>query len=149
MQMPSLTYTPSDNQSYQSYQPFAYNPQATTTILAFSSFEAPMPFSRETSATSFPAVERRSSLKVEDFNTEWKLQVMEPRGSSSNFQVMDGFQLEDLLAFAQFADLKTRETKDLLGQLREAISRWTEFCDQAGVGQTQREQVRAAFRTIG
>jgi len=102
MPMPSRTYTPSANQSYQ---PFAYNPQATTTILAFSSFEAPMPFSRETSATSFPAVERRSSLKVEDFNTEWKLpvmaewkvQVMEPRGSSSNFQMMDGFQLEEFL----------------------------------------------------
>jgi hypothetical protein len=28
---------------------------------------------------------------------EWKVQVMEPRGSSSNFQMMDGFQLEEFL----------------------------------------------------
>ena len=97
MQMPSLAYTPTANQSYQSYQPFAYNPQATTNSLAFSSFEPPMPLnSRETSATSF-TLERRSSFKASDFNTEWKVPGMEPRGSFSSFQMMDGFQLEDFL----------------------------------------------------
>ena len=94
MQMPPLTYTLSGNQRYP---PFAYNPHATTSTLAFSSIEAPMPLnSRETSAASF-TLERRSSFKVSDFNTEWKLQGMEPRGSFSNFQMIDGFQLEEFL----------------------------------------------------
>jgi hypothetical protein len=42
-------------------------------------------------------LERRSSFKASDFNTEWKVPGMEPRGSFSSFQMMDGFQLEEFL----------------------------------------------------
>jgi hypothetical protein len=42
-------------------------------------------------------LERRSSFKASDFNTEWKVPGMEQRGSFSSFQMMDGFQLEEFL----------------------------------------------------
>ena len=60
MQMPSLTYTSSTNQAYQSYQPFAHKPEAS---LAFSSFEPPMPLN------SSLTLERRGSFKAPDFET--------------------------------------------------------------------------------
>jgi hypothetical protein len=41
--------------------------------------------------------ETGSSVEASDFNTEWKVEVMEPPDSSSNLQMMDGFQLEEFL----------------------------------------------------
>lgn len=60
----------------------------------------------------------------------------------------DGFGRDDLLTFGKFADLKTREINEMIAEIREAIDRWPQFAEKAGVPATMAEKVAAGFRTF-
>jgi len=58
----------------------------------------------------------------------------------------DGFVEEDFHAFAKTAGLKRGRDKVILGEVRDAVSRWSEFADQAGVAKRFREQIASLHR---
>lgn len=58
------------------------------------------------------------------------------------------FDLEDLVTFGKFADLKTREIGTMIAEIREAIERWPQFAEMAGVPADMAERVRAGFRVF-
>lgn len=60
----------------------------------------------------------------------------------------DGFTIEDLMAFGQFADLKPREIRQIINELQGAISKWSEFCAVAGVSAEMARTAAAGFRDI-
>lgn len=60
----------------------------------------------------------------------------------------DGFELEDLLALAKFADLKTAETKGILAEIRAAVERWAEFTSAAGLPSAMAQKARRGFRSL-
>jgi len=60
----------------------------------------------------------------------------------------DGFELDDLLNFGKFADLKTAETKAILSDIRTAIERWEEFTNIANVSSAMASKARAGFRQM-
>lgn len=58
----------------------------------------------------------------------------------------DGFTLEDFRACAKAAMLKRGRDKVILEEVRQAVRRWPEFAEQAGVAATQRRQIARAHR---
>lgn len=58
----------------------------------------------------------------------------------------DNFTLDDLIAFGRFADLKPRETRKLLDEIRCAQSRWDEWCEAAGLDEALAQRAAAGFR---
>lgn len=58
----------------------------------------------------------------------------------------DQFTMVDLLAFGEFADLKPRETKNILERIGSAQDRWDEFCESAGVPEEMATRAQAGFR---
>ena len=60
----------------------------------------------------------------------------------------DGFELDDLLTFGKFADLKTAEAKSILADISAAIERLGEFANIAGVSDAMASKARAAFRQM-
>ena len=58
----------------------------------------------------------------------------------------DGYVEEDFFAFAKTAGLKRGRDKAILGEVRDAISRWQEFADQAGVAERFRKQIASLHR---
>lgn len=61
----------------------------------------------------------------------------------------DGFDLNDLLAFGKFADLKTVETKAIVADIRTAVEHWEQLCENAGVSAEMASRARSGFRLIG
>jgi serine/threonine-protein kinase HipA len=45
----------------------------------------------------------------------------------------DGFTIEDLYEAGRAASLKTRQIKDIVRQVQQAVARWPEFAESAGV----------------
>ena len=60
----------------------------------------------------------------------------------------DGFDLDDLLAFGKFADLKVHETKSIISDILSAISKWQELTLQAGVPPEMSAKARSGFRSL-
>ena len=60
----------------------------------------------------------------------------------------DGFDLDDLLAFGKFADLKVHETKSIISDILSAISKWHELSLQAGVSPEMSAKARSGFRSL-
>jgi serine/threonine-protein kinase HipA len=58
----------------------------------------------------------------------------------------DGFIEEDFFAFAKTAGLKRGRDKAILQEVRDAVSRWQEFADQAGVAERFRKQIASLHR---
>lgn len=58
----------------------------------------------------------------------------------------DGFEIGDLMTFARFADLKTREAKGIISDVRDAVSRWQEFSVEAGVPEQMARMAGNGFR---
>lgn len=58
----------------------------------------------------------------------------------------DGFTRDDLHTFARFADLKTRETNQLLEQIQDSVASWASYADQAGVPPEFERAVAMSFR---
>lgn len=60
----------------------------------------------------------------------------------------DGFDRDDLSAFATFAGLKLKQFGVLLDEVRTAISRWPEFAALAGVAPGDVGRIGQAFRQV-
>lgn len=60
----------------------------------------------------------------------------------------DGFDLDDLLAFGKFADMKTVETKAIIREIEIAISKWSECTDRAGLAPDMARRVTQGFRSF-
>lgn len=59
----------------------------------------------------------------------------------------DHFETEDLLAFANFAGIKSARAKKILGEISSAVAEWSKFADSAGVPGDRIRQIEAAQRT--
>ena len=59
----------------------------------------------------------------------------------------DDFEIDDLLAFGKFADLKTIETKSIIDSIRAAIANWSVHCAEAGVPMDMAGKAVRGFRT--
>jgi serine/threonine-protein kinase HipA len=60
----------------------------------------------------------------------------------------DQFDLDDLIAFGKFADLKAGETKSVIAEIRKAITQWDNCVGQAGVPFDMARATRSGFRKI-
>ena len=60
----------------------------------------------------------------------------------------DGFELDDLLAFGKFADLKAHETKAIIGDIVSALESWAEISQQAGVPLGMSAKAQNGFRSL-
>jgi serine/threonine-protein kinase HipA len=58
----------------------------------------------------------------------------------------DGFVLDDLLAFAEYCSIRTRQAKAVIREVEEAVERWPEFAAEAGLREERFEVVGASFR---
>ncbi|MGH8327792.1 MAG: type II toxin-antitoxin system HipA family toxin, partial [Steroidobacteraceae bacterium] len=58
----------------------------------------------------------------------------------------DGFVLEDFRTCAATAGLKRGRAEAILDEVREALGRWPDYAEQAGVRPSQRDAVRSTFR---
>ncbi len=60
----------------------------------------------------------------------------------------DDFTLDDLLQLGKMADLKPRQTKEILKDVEAAASRWSDFVEEAEVPQNLADGARAGFRVF-
>jgi serine/threonine-protein kinase HipA len=60
----------------------------------------------------------------------------------------DDFEIDDLLAFGRFADLKANETKAIIGDIGSALANWGELSLQAGVPPEMSAKARNGFRSL-
>lgn len=60
----------------------------------------------------------------------------------------DGFEIDDLLEFGKFADLKTGEVKTMIAEIRSAISFWDKFTELAGLSKNLAARAKAGFRAL-
>ena len=58
----------------------------------------------------------------------------------------DGFEIDDLLEFGKFADLKTGEVKTMIAEIRSAIGFWNKFAELAGLSDNAAARARSGFR---
>ncbi len=58
----------------------------------------------------------------------------------------DGFVANDLLAFAEYASIRTRQAKSLIAEVEAAVARWPEFAAEAGVEDDRIEAIAGHFR---
>lgn len=58
------------------------------------------------------------------------------------------FDLDDLLAFGKFADLKTVETKAIISEIGAAADRWSEIARDAGVPTAMAQKAKRGFRSF-
>jgi serine/threonine-protein kinase HipA len=59
----------------------------------------------------------------------------------------DGFELDDLLVFGRFADLKTSEIKAIIEEIEGALRNWEQHCDVAGVPAEMAQMAMRGFRS--
>lgn len=60
----------------------------------------------------------------------------------------DNFELDDLISFGRFADLKIGETKAIISDIQSAIAQWADVTSEAGVPQSMAQQALNGFRPI-
>lgn len=60
----------------------------------------------------------------------------------------DGFEINDLLEFGRFADLKTSEIKSIIEKIRAAVANWNKHCETAGVPDGMTSKAKRGFRSI-
>lgn len=58
----------------------------------------------------------------------------------------DAFTVEDFNRFARVASMKRGREKAILGEVREAVSKWPHFAEQAAVSASWRERIKRALR---
>jgi serine/threonine-protein kinase HipA len=58
----------------------------------------------------------------------------------------DGFTLQDFDAVGRTVSLKRGRAREIVTEVAAAVARWPEFAEAAGVGDAQRDQVRAQLR---
>ena len=60
----------------------------------------------------------------------------------------DGVELDDLLKFGKFADLKTIETKAIISEIGAAVDRWSQFARDAEVPSAMAQKAKRGFRSF-
>jgi serine/threonine-protein kinase HipA len=60
----------------------------------------------------------------------------------------DGFDRDDLIEFGALADLKTTKVKNLISRIGVALGRWEEFCEEAGVPESECARIKKTFRAL-
>ena len=60
----------------------------------------------------------------------------------------DGFDRTDLMALASSGRVSPQAARNIIGQVQDATSRWLEFAEAAGVGETSAAGIANAFRDI-
>jgi serine/threonine-protein kinase HipA len=60
----------------------------------------------------------------------------------------DDFELEDLRQLGRMADLKKRQTDEIIREVESAASRWDEFAETAAVPRPLSERARDGFRSF-
>ncbi len=58
----------------------------------------------------------------------------------------DGFDLNDLLTFSEFAGIKTRKAKTIINEIIDAVKNWDSIAEQAKVTEAQAVQIKRALR---
>jgi serine/threonine-protein kinase HipA len=58
----------------------------------------------------------------------------------------DDFGIEDFRACAKAVSMKRGRAEALVDEVRQVVSRWTDYADEAGVDPAQRDKIRAALR---
>jgi serine/threonine-protein kinase HipA len=58
----------------------------------------------------------------------------------------DGFELEDLLAFAKAADIKRARAKQMVDRVIETVRRWPDFAGETGVSDAQIKKIQGSQR---
>ncbi len=59
----------------------------------------------------------------------------------------DRFMREDLLILAKAADIKKARAEQMVHRVIEAVRRWTDFAEEAGVTGAQIKKIKASQRT--
>ncbi|MBO9195953.1 type II toxin-antitoxin system HipA family toxin [Rhizobium sp. 16-449-1b] len=60
----------------------------------------------------------------------------------------DGFVLEDLIAFAETASIKPTKAKGLISEVRDAVSNWLQYANEAGVDADTAGKIGKTHRSI-
>ena len=60
----------------------------------------------------------------------------------------DGFTLDDFDAGARTASINARRARAIVQEVRDAVERWPEFADAAGVGADWRKSIDPSLRTV-
>ncbi|ATW03252.1 MAG: type II toxin-antitoxin system HipA family toxin [Parasphingorhabdus sp.] len=60
----------------------------------------------------------------------------------------DNFNLEDLITFGKFADLKAAETKAIIAEIKSAIGKWDQFAQISEIPRKMAEKVSSGFRNL-
>ncbi len=60
----------------------------------------------------------------------------------------DGFERDDLMAFAKSVTIKKARAKTLIEQVRLAVEKWPDFAEKAGVSGTSARKIAETFRKI-
>jgi serine/threonine-protein kinase HipA len=58
----------------------------------------------------------------------------------------DDFTLDDFRACAKAGSMKRGRAESIVDQVRETVSRWRSYADQAGVSARLRDQIQRALR---
>ena len=61
----------------------------------------------------------------------------------------DNFTMEDFKACAKIASMKRGRAETIVNEVLEAVSRWRDYADQAGVSPSMRDQIQHALRLKG
>ena len=61
----------------------------------------------------------------------------------------DNFTMEDFKACAKIASMKRGRAETIVNEVLEAVSRWRDYADQAGVSPAMRDQIQHALRLKG
>lgn len=61
----------------------------------------------------------------------------------------DGFEIADLLAFADTASIKPAKAKALISSVSEAVGKWPQYAHEAGVDEETIRRIENTHRTIG
>jgi serine/threonine-protein kinase HipA len=61
----------------------------------------------------------------------------------------DGFTLEDFKACARAASMKRGRAEAIINDVRETVSRWKDYADEAGVPAVTRDQIYPTLRLKG
>ncbi len=61
----------------------------------------------------------------------------------------DGITMEDFRACARAASMKRGRAEAIVNEVRETVSRWKQYADEAGVPAFPRDQIYRALRLKG
>ena len=58
----------------------------------------------------------------------------------------DNFTLNDLIEFARFCEIKSSKTKSIIVEIEQAVARWFEYAEAAGISSTKTKAIDKYLR---